>query len=87
MNVSLSKIIGDRIMEPIIRLIDSLSLSGSIIAMLFGLTFIGVMQNNEKVYSMFGSAFTSFIAGRTLASKLKPLEAAKDPEPQVLKEG
>jgi len=59
--------------EGLVKLIDALSLSGAIVAMLFGLTLIGVIQGNEKVYSMFGAAFTSFVTGRALGqSSSKP---------------
>ena len=48
------------------QLVDTLSLSGAITFLFFSLTFYGIVQKEEKVWSTFGTALTTFVSGRQL---------------------
>jgi len=66
----------------IYKFFDALSLSGAIIFIFAGLTVFGVCIQNEKVWTNFGTALTTFVSGKQLArsEQSKQILAQKQPE-------
>ena len=69
---------------------DALSLSGAIIFMFFSLTLLGIFLKDEKVWTTFATAFTTFVSGKRLAESeqqriIPPVEPKPEPKPESLR--
>jgi hypothetical protein len=59
------------------HVMDAFSLSGAIILIFAGLTSYGIFMNQEKVWTTFGTALTTFVSGKKIESFERDQKASK----------